>query len=390
MPGARCDRPHRLRMPAGADILEVLPALRTMLAGTGPLLVPVAPTDPADPYEATATPYLRDIPGVAVGTSGSTGTPKRAVLPTAALHASIEATHARLGGPAPWLLLLPGHHIAGLQVILRSLAAGEEPILAPAGLTTAAAITTLAGALARTPRWYTAVVPAQLPPLLEDPVAAATLRRCAAVLCGGAAVNADLRRRAEAAEIRLIATYGMSETAGGCVYDGTPLDGVTAEVTDGRIRLGGPTIAAGYLDDPARSAAVFTREPGGAAWFTTDDLGALDVYGRLSVHGRRDDVIITGGYKVHPAVVEAALAAILPTGTQVAVAGVPDPRWGHLVAAAVVLPQVHPEDLRQRLAQTLPRYAVPRRIAVVAALPLIGPGKVDRIALSALLAAADP
>ncbi len=390
---------RRLTIPAGPAVQQVLPALREMLAGRGPLILPMAPGERLEP--ATRSRYLRDVTGLAVGTSGSTGAKKRAVLPTAALRASIDATHDRLGGPGPWLLALPAHHIAGLQVLLRSLVAGVDPVVAPDGLPFptgfAAAAAQLRAQGIDHPRWYTAVVPAQLPPLLDDPHASAALRRCAGVLCGGAALSSALRDQAQSAGVRLVTTYGMSETAGGCVYDGTPLAGVATSVQADRIWLGGPTVAAGYLDDPQRSAASFVLDAAGTRWFGTDDLGEVGPDGRLIVLGRRDDIINTGGYKVHPAVVETAIAAVTAPGTQAVVTGLAHPRWGHVVVAATALPArgiaaadlapfIRTDELRPRLRELLPRYAVPRLIVQLPSLPSIGPGKVDRHAVAAALA----
>ncbi len=453
MPGPADDpRPLPMGGAAGlaAGVTEALPALRELLAGRGPLLLPI-PADPppgarhagpalsarradpapsarhADPAAGAATddsapvtPHLREVTGVAVGTSGSTGTPKRAVLPVSALRASIDATHEHLGGPGPWVLTLPPHHIAGLQVVLRSLTAGADPILLPPDLPLPSGFVAATASVAA-PRWYASIVPAQLGPLLDDPAAAAALRRAAGVLCGGAALSRPLRDRALAAGIALVTTYGMSETAGGCVYDGTPLPGVRARLEahpqtrpdarreapaqtqplarpaapaeDGRILLGGPSVAAGYLDDPDRSAAAFSVDAAGTRWFHTDDLGRIDAGRHLIVHGRRDDMINTGGFKVHPAVVERALeAALEPTepGTLVAVIGIPHPRWGQVVAAALVRPGppagAPPRDrtaeLRPVLGALLPRYAVPQLIVQLPRLPTIGPGKPDRSGLA--------
>lgn len=391
--------PRHLALGTSGAIVAAYPALRDLLAGRGPLLLPVAATTPQQRgARPTRTPYLRTVTGAAVGTSGSTGAPKRAVLPIAALRASIDATHERLGGPGRWVLALPAYHIAGLQVVLRSLAAGPEPALLPDEGPFAARFADAASDLSG--RWYTSLVPAQLGPLLQDAAATAALGRAAAVLCGGAALPDPVRARAAAAGIALVSTYGMSETAGGCVYDGSPLAGVGVRFDEGRILLGGPTVAAGYLDDPQRSARVFLADADGTPWFATDDLGELAADGTLAVQGRRDDVIITGGYKVHPAVVEAVLTELLPPGSQVAVVGVPHPRWGEALVAAFATPSSSddarddgasaPVDrtdrLRPGLRERLPRYAVPQRVVQLPALPLIGPGKVERAALAEELA----
>ncbi len=151
------------------------------------------------------------------------------------------------------------------------------------------------------------------------------------MLVGGAALDAGLRARALAAGVRVVTTYGMSETAGGCVYDGVPLDGVQVRLdADGGIRLGGPTLASGYLGRPDLTARAFTD-----GWFRTGDHGRFRD-GRLEVLGRLDDMIITGGEKVAPAAVERVLLA-QPGVRAACVVGLPDPEWGQVVAAAVVV-----------------------------------------------------
>ena len=357
-------------------------ALAAALDGTGPAVRPVAVHGPGPGGE------LPEGAAVVVSTSGSTGEPKHVVLTAAALTASARATEDRLGGPGRWLLALPAEHVAGIQVVVRALLAGAPPQVQdvregfrPDGF---------ARATERLPhgdRRYTSLVPTQLLRLLDAggaPLAA--LRGYAAVLVGGAALDPALRARALDAGVHVVTTYGMSETAGGCVYDGVPLDGVSVTLEDdGRIVLGGPTVAAGYLGDAAATAAAFD---GGR--FRTGDLGRLDD-GRLTVLGRADDVVVTGGEKVAPAAVERVLAA-QPGIADACVVGVPDEHWGAVVAAAVVLgPDENLDDLRASLRAavrtTLGRAAVPRRWLAVDAVPLRGIGKPDRSAVARLLSA---
>jgi O-succinylbenzoic acid--CoA ligase len=214
----------------------------------------------------------------------------------------------------------------------------------------------------------------------------AALRSYAAVLVGGAALDAATRERALAAGVRVVTTYGMSETAGGCVYDGVPLDGVTVELDeDGRILLGGPTLASGYLHPDGDGGA------GGEAFadgrFRTGDLGRWRD-GRLEVLGRADDVIVTGGEKVAPAAVERVLAA-QPGVRAACVVGVPDAEWGQVVAAAVVLEGPRADAaLQEAVRIALGRAAVPRLLVAVPELPLRGIGKPDRAAVARLVSAA--
>ena len=274
-----------------------------MLAGRAAVL-PV----PADDARQTSllTTSLRvgepidDDVAVVVSTSGTTGAPKGAMLTASALTASAEATHRRLGGPGRWLLALPAYHVAGLQVLARSVVADTAPVAVSAGFDGAE----LASAVASlgSGRRYASLVAAQLDKALRDPAAASALASLDAVLIGGGPMPTGVAERASAAGISVIRTYGMSETAGGCVYDGVPLDGVRARIDDGRVVLGGATLAKGYRN-PVQPDPF--ADPG---WFRTDDIGAIDDSGLLRVLGRADDAISTGGLTVLPQLVEAALA----------------------------------------------------------------------------------
>lgn len=352
-------------------------------------MIPYAVGSPPPAPVPDSAPLPADLAAI-LGTSGSTGSPKRALLTAAALTASAHATHAHLGGSGQWLLALPPHHIAGLQVLLRSVVAQSNPIVMDlTGGFEATAFTTAIGQLDPGQRRYTSLVPAQLTRLLDDPAATAALADLDAVLLGGQALDPRLRARAQGAGVQVIATYGMTETAGGCVYDGLPLSGVRIAVEDtGTILLGGPTLAAGYLGDPDRTTAAFHGH-GDQRWFRTDDAGTL-TDGRLQVDGRLDDLINTGGLKVSPRLVEEAITAAIPGIVDVCVVGIPDPRWGEAIAAAMVAgPQTPPVDLptlRAQLAATLPGYALPQHVTQVDALPLRGPGKPDRAAVRALFA----
>ena len=324
-----------------------------------------------------------------IATSGSSGRPKLAMLTRAALRASAEATHARLGGQGQWLLAIPAHHIAGIQVLVRSLVAGTTPVpMDLEGGFTAAAFARATDEIASGAMAYTALVPTQLIRLLSSFDGRQALTRYAAVLVGGAAAPSSLLAEARDAGVRLVTTYGMSETAGGCVYDGQALDVSFVQLEeDGRIRLGGATLAQGYLGEPALTAAAFSEDMSGTAWFRTDDVGHLDDRGELVVDGRIDDLINTGGLKVAPRLVEEALAR-LDAIAEAVVVGSSDPEWGQVVSAAIVVTQGSPpptlEDVRARLRGILPDHALPRRLATLPELPQRGPGKHDRAAVRRL------
>jgi o-succinylbenzoate---CoA ligase len=358
-----------------------MPAVEDVLAARGPALLPVPADDPRQAElligALRADEPVGDRIAVVVPTSGTTGIPKGAMLSADALTASAVATHARLGGPGRWLLALPAHHIAGLQVLVRSALAGTTPVAVPAGFG-ATEFAAAVAAMGPGPR-YTSLVAAQLTKALDDPAAAAALADLDAVLIGGGPMPAGVGDRAAAAGVRVVRTYGMSETAGGCVYDGRALDGVTVRIDEGRVVLGGAMVADGYRNPAVPDPFA---EPG---WFRTDDLGVLDDTGALSILGRVDDAISTGGLTVLPQLVENALAGH-PGVAECAVFAVPDERLGQRVVAAIVpASDCAAPDLagvRAFVAKTLDGTAAPREIHLVDALPRRGIGKLDRKALS--------
>jgi O-succinylbenzoic acid--CoA ligase len=305
---------------------------------------------------------------VVVATSGSSGTPKQVVLSRDAVLASARASAARLGGSGPWVLALPSSYVAGLNVVVRSLVAGHRPVLLGE----------------RTPReaviadGFLSLVPTQLHRWLDSADDADALARLSAVLVGGGPVDASLKERARDAGIRLVATYGMAETCGGCVYDGLPLDGVgLALATDGRVRLSGPTLFEGYLDDAAATAEVLVD-----GWFRTSDAGRLDEDGRLQVLGRVDDMVVSGGVNV-PAAAVAARLREHPQVRAAEVLGVADLEWGNRVVA-VVVGDLGLDDARAWVGAKHPRSWAPREVVVVPTLPMLANGKVDRLAVREL------
>ena len=312
-----------------------------------------------------------------VETSGATGRPKRVVLSRSALRASADASHERLGGPGQWVLTVPPTWVAGLQVLFRSVRSGTQPVLGEA-----ADLASAVGGMTGTRR-YLSLVPTQLVRLVRDPAVTDALAGLDAVLVGGGPLRPDVRARAEAAGVPVVQTYGTSETCGGCVYDGVPLDGVAVKVgTDGQVLLAGPVLFEGYEGDPERTAAVLRD-----GWFATADLGELDDDGRLRVTGRADDVVISGGVKVPPVAVEEMLARH-PWVLEVGVVGTPDEEWGERVTAVVrAAPGVarpEPGALRDLV---VPRAWAPRGIVEVAEpLPALPNGKPDRRALARLAA----
>ena len=414
-----------------------------------PLLVPIGPGEDGRRVRADLARGITRVPprtDLVLRTSGSTtGTGRLIAMSAAALVASARATHDRLGGPGTWLLPLPAHHVAGLQILIRSLVAGTTPVVvdtsrgfSPTTLADAlrsvrvpagAAVGTVAGAAVGTaagaavsptagsaagstdPRLYVSLVPTQLVRVLRDPAASRALSTADAVLLGGAAADPALLARARGSGITVVTTYGMSETGGGCVYDGRPLDGVALSIRDpdadgiGRVLVSGPVLAEGYLQPVDRTPddiGETFQDRSGRRVLATSDRGRLRPDGRLEVLGRLDDVIITGGLKVEPRHVEEALTGIDGVA-EACVVGLSDEQWGGLVAAAVVLEPPAgqksaggPDDrrrpdgvaLREAVRSRLDGAHAPKRIVILESLPLRPSGKVDRRAVTRLLTAA--
>jgi len=371
--------------------------LAAALDGTGPAILPldaglparrlaelIAALGPGSIEDAEGVTTVRsaqnegvaESTAVVVSTSGSTGAPKGVELSAAALRHSARASLDRVGArPGErWLCCLPATHVAGLQVLVRSLVSGTEAALAER-----ADAETVAGSGCA----HVSLVPTQLQRLLLESGPPTPLAAFSSVLLGGAAAPASLLDAARAAGVPVVTTYGMSETCGGCVYDGVPLDGVRVEIRDddeaqGRIWISGPVLLSRYRGQLAGQAAL--RD----GWFRTGDLGRLDSLGRLVVRGRADDIINTGGHKVVPGEVTAVLQTC-PGVRDVAVLGQPDPEWGERVIAVVV--PADPADppalelLRLHVRERLPRYAAPSRVVMVDAVPMLPSGKHDIVRL---------
>ncbi|MGW5880049.1 AMP-binding protein [Nocardiopsis terrae] len=385
--------------------------LAAALDGTGPALLPVPDGTPdsrtAELLAAMRPSSLRTPEGVTaldggvaadpgtalvVTTSGSTGRPKGVELSADALRASALASVARIGARPgdTWLCVLPAGHISGIQVMMRALVTGTEAVHA-------AFDTDSLMESARRLRPHVSLVPTQLRRLLA---AGADLSVFGTILLGGAAAEPALLAAARAAGGRVVTTYGMSETCGGCVYDGFPLDGtrvrIAGSATDGsgRVLLSGPTLLTGYRLPPSAAVedtwaadgdeAGLALDGAGRRWLRTNDLGRMDAEGRLHILGRMDEVVNTGGHKVVPGQVN-AIVSEHPAVAESVVVGRPDPEWGERVTAVVV--PVDPEDpptlegLRDRVRDRLPSYAAPRELDLRPALPMLASGKPDLVAL---------
>ena len=302
-----------------------------------------------------------------VGTTGSTGIRKSVALSAAAVLASARASldylQARPG--QTWALLLPLHHIAGINVLVRALDLGTTPV-------------DLRDVTEYANTDFSAVVPTQIFQALNgDDTLLAHLQSAKKVLVGGAQLQEDLLHKALDAGISVVRTYGMSETSGGCIYEGTPLTCVGLRISDsGMIEISGPVLASGYLNNEELWSQQYRD-----GWFTTSDHGVIED-GILKVLGRSDDVYNTGGEKVSLTEVTEILHTAFPGHEWLAVA-VDDAQWGQRLVVAVSGAD-HPSlnEVSAILSSALGDIAKAKQLLTFDQMPRIGIGKIDRVQIS--------
>ena len=395
-------------------------ALR-ILADYNPVFFPARTERLSRSWALQQAQRLRRLPSQVsfmLSTSGSTKPGGRLVgISLEALRASHQATAQRLGGNGIWVSALPRDHIAGFQVIARAYAGGTEPVTID--MTGGFKPSRLREALEIIPSdnlpIYLSLVPTQLRRALADTETTAALRICSAILVGGAHISSSLLSAGREAGLNLVTTYGMTETCGGCVYDGVPLPGVKVAVNAGRIWLATPTLMSGYLEaesDPE------IREFSGTSWLATNDAGKIIFAGegedaaaglvidstspvRLEVLGRLDETIISGGENISLALVTRAAEKAGFSGIEFC--GLPDEEWGQLLCAVFAdssLANSHPNpenldplhlgpQLRAALRGSLPASHLPRAVALLPHFPLLPSGKLDRRALGEAARALD-
>ena len=367
-----------IRVVSDADPAGVLVALRDALAG-GPAILPGAPrTEPPEAVEQRVA--------VVIETSGSTGVPKRVALSANALLAGAAASESSLGGPGQWMLALPTHYIAGINVLVRSIAAGLEPVYFGGGHFDAAEFAAASRVMDAALR-FTSLVPAQLARVVDaadnDLDLLAAVRRFDRILVGGQATTPALLARAIELGLNVTRTYGSSETSGGCVYDGIPIGTVEVRIVDGQVELAGPMLAEGYLGDPAATDAAFIVRDG-VRWFGTGDSGEV-VDGALRVTGRLDSVIISGGEKVSLDAIERIVHAMDGLADAVAVRS-PSDEWGE-VPVVFTSGQATLAEVKATVIAALGRASAPVALVRVESVPQLPNGKPDRRALTAFAAA---
>lgn len=344
-------------------------------------------------------PHFFDGVDLVISTSGSSaGKPRLVGLSMDALMASVKATELALGGPGRWILALPTHHIAGAMILLRAAVAETNPQVVDTtnGFDPRDLLPAIRGVTQDEMPGYLSLVPTQLVQCLdagEEVVDA--MRSLSAVLVGGAAISQHLLERALNAGLKVRITYGMTETSGGCVYDGEPMPGMTVRAVDwdGRTRLAfnGPTLMTRYLD----AESPFFEE-GGHRWLFSGDMGVIRASGKVEVNGRADDVITSGGLSIAPGPLRRAVRSY--EGISDAwIMGTPDEKWGQIVTALVVPNQMPTDSLemaelgaavREHAAARIGRAQAPRRVVAVTELPYLGFDKIDRGAAMATANAA--
>lgn len=358
----------------------VAASMATYRSGGTPLPIFVVGPE-VDPEAAEAEVERLGYPestAVLMRTSGSTtGTGKIVAHSWDSLIASATATHSFLGGPGVWASDLPLHHVAGFQTVVRSVLAGLTPISFnlkdPVDVREA-----LASADEQT---YVSLVPTQLLRVLEAPPLLHSLAR-ATFLVGGAGTAGALLERARGAGLNVVTSYGMTETGGGCFYDGLPIGDTEALLKDGRVSIRGSVVALGYLGDVDPDAFASDQTP---RIHRTQDAGQFTAEGRLEILGRIDDAITTGGLTVMPRLIEDA--TVRATGAGAIVVGIPDEKWGEAVVAVLDRP-ADPQALRTAIKAELGAGWAPTHVMKLAELaefdgwgktwPITSSGKVNR------------
>lgn len=361
-----------LKTVSATDAFSAMLGITDVLAGKSALFV--SATLHPDQITQDSSESVRDEVALVVESSGSTGVPKKIEIELKALISSAKASLDAIGGPGQWLLALPTNFIAGLQVLVRSALAETQPVLLNPNVAFSAEGFARSAFLMTGERRYTSLVPAQLDRLasaVSDEFVLAQLKRFDAILVGGQAANPATLSLLKSLGVNVIETYGMTETCGGCVYDGRALQGVKVRIeSDGRIAIAGSVLANAQLGE----------------WFVTNDLGEIDTADRLRVLGRADRVIVSGGIKLSLERVE-EFARTIEGVTDACAVAIPHPQFGQSFICWVELAGSATnalELLRREASETLGKAAGQAHWVGIEAITRLANGKPDLVRMAAL------
>jgi len=375
-----------LKLIAANDTFGALVALGEVLAANRAVFITAPEVNGKMPETFGLPEEVENGVGLIVETSGSSGKPKRVTLSREAILASANAAQIRLGGPGQWLLALPINFVAGANVLIRSLVADTQPVLMNTSVPFTAEAFARSASLMSGARRYTSLVPTQLARLaaaIDDPFSPsgkndfllAQLRKFDAILVGGQAPQDEVVTALKDLGVNIVITYGMTETCGGCVYDGVALDGVRVDLVGSRIEISGKVLASEIADDSGVQAI--------GEKFITNDLGEFDEAGRLHVLGRIDRVIVSGGLKISLDRVE-ELARAVPGVAELAATAIADKEWGQRVGIVYLGSPEVADEIALALANDLGPAGKPIRVVRTDGVPKLPSGKHDLQAIKRL------
>jgi O-succinylbenzoic acid--CoA ligase len=375
-----------LKLVAANDTFGALVALGEVLAANQAVFITAPEFNGKMPETFGLPDEVAAGVGLIVETSGSSGKPKRVTLSREAILASANAAQIRLGGPGQWLLALPINFVAGANVLIRSLVADTQPVMMNTSVPFTAEAFARSASLMSGARRYTSLVPTQLARLaaaIDDPFSLsgkndfllAQLQKFDAILVGGQAPQDEVIAQLAELGVTIVTTYGMTETCGGCVYDGVPLDGVNIDLVGNRIQISGKVLASEIADD---SGAQLIGES-----FITNDLGEFDEFGALHVLGRIDRVIVSGGLKISLDRVE-ELARAVPGVAELAATAIADQEWGQRVGIVYLGSPEVADEIAKALANDLGPAGKPVRVVRTDGVPKLPSGKHDLQAIKRL------
>ena len=353
------------------DVVGALLALGEALEGKCCVYISPREVNGVKP-EVTGIPETVSNTALIIESSGSTGTPKKIYLSKEALIASTKATEKYFGFTGQWVLALPINYIAGAMVLVRSLLADTPPVLMNTAVSFTPEAFALSSSMVSGEHKFVSVVPTQLVRIKQlaetDEFLLMLLKRYDAILVGGQSVSAEVLNFFAEHGVNVVSTYGMAETSGGCVYNGEALAGVDVQLFDGQIGIKGPMLANDVAD--------------ASGYFMSHDVGEF-VGSRLTVLGRSDRVLISGGLKIGLDQVE-AVAGSVPGVVEVGATALDSAEWGQRVGIVYVGSPEVADYVAGAVFEQLGIAAKPIRVIRVDRLPRLSNGKTDLNTLNQL------